>query len=143
MAEVVSRLLKINLRARSKETVQRVLCDVLGGSFGHDRGADTIGDFEAFTLKLGGVIFDVVTPTGPESPLAKVIDEHGEGIDSICFAVEDMDYTRDKLQEHGIEFSRLTEFHGNQVAFVSRRETSGVALEFMQGPLVQKSLQEG
>ena len=141
MTEVVSRLLKINLRMRSKENVHRLLCDVLGGSPGHDRGADTIGEFEGSTIELAGVTFDVVVPSSPEAPLSKVIDKRGEGIDSICYAVEDMAHTQDKLREHGIEFSRLMEFHGNKVAFVHPRDACGIALEFIQGPPLEKALQ--
>jgi hypothetical protein len=94
MTEVVSQLLKINLRMRSKENIGRLLCDVLGGSAGHDRGSETIGEF---------------------------------------------DQTQAQLQKHGIEFSRLTEFHGNKVAFVHPRDACGIALEFIQGPLVDKT----
>ena len=140
MTGVVSQLLKINLRMRSKENIRRLLCDVLGGSSGHDRGADTIGEFEASTFELGGVTFDVVVPSSPDAPLARIIDKHGEGIDSICYAVDDMAHTQQRLAEHGIEFSRLTEFHDNKVAFVHPRDACGIALEFIQGPVADKAL---
>jgi hypothetical protein len=139
MTQVVSQLLKINLRMRSRENIGHLLCDVLGGSAGHDRGSETIGEFEGSTFVVGGVTFDVVVPSGPDAPLSKVIDKHGEGIDSICYAVDDMDHTQAQLQTHGIEFSRLTEFHGNKVAFVHPRDACGIALEFIQGPLVEKA----
>jgi len=135
MSQIVSRVLKINLRARSKASISRLLCDVLGGSVAHDRGSDTIGEFEATTFELAGVMFDVVIPTHPEAPLAKVIEKHGEGIDSICFAVKHVEQTRQELRSHGIEFSRITEFHGNKVAFVHPRDACGIGLEFIEGPI--------
>jgi hypothetical protein len=82
MTDVVSQLLKINLRARSKESISRLLSDVLEGEMVHDRGTDTIGEFEGTTFMVAGVMFDVVIPTHDDAPLAKVIDKHGEGIDS-------------------------------------------------------------
>ena len=55
-----------------------------------------------------------------------------EGIDSICFSVDDMDHTQAELATHGIEFSSLEEFRGNQVAFVSRKDACGISREFIQ-----------
>lgn len=135
MSEPVSKLLKINLRAKSKASISTLLCDVLGGTLVSDRGSDTIGEFEGATFNVGGVLLDVIVPTTPDASLAKVIDKHGEGIDSICYAVDDIEATRRRFQNHGIEFSRLTEFHGNKVAFVHPRDANGVGLEFIQGPI--------
>ncbi len=132
MPDVVSRVMKINIRARSKDGINRLLQDILGGTAGHDRGTNTIGDFEGSMVNVGGVLFDVMIPTEPDGGLAKVIDKHGEGIDSICFAVDDMDYTKQVFADHGIEFARDQAFHGNRVAFVHPRDTNGIALEFIQ-----------
>jgi hypothetical protein len=138
MTQVISRLLKINIRARSRSKAMELLRDTLGGVPGHDRGADTVGEFEGATLQLGGVTFDLVVPTSDDAPLARVIEKHGEGIDSLCFAVDDMEFTKQSLRAKGIEFSRLTEFHENQVAFVHPRDACGIALEFIQGPVTEK-----
>jgi methylmalonyl-CoA/ethylmalonyl-CoA epimerase len=133
MPDVVSRVMKINIRARSKDRIETLLKDVLGGTAGWDRGANTIGDFEGAFFNVGGVVFDVMVPNDPDGALAKVIDKHGEGIDSICFSVDDMDYTQAELAKHGVEFSYRREFGGNQVAFVSRKDACGMSLEFIQG----------
>jgi hypothetical protein len=68
----------------------------------------------------------------PDSSLARVIERRGQGIDSICFSVVDMDYTRAEPAKRGIEFSSREEFRGNQVGFVSRKDACGVSLEFIQ-----------
>jgi hypothetical protein len=125
--------MKINIRARSRDRIEHLLRDVLGGAAGQDRGANTIGDFEGAFFHVGGVTFDVMVPNGPDSPLARVIDRHGEGIDSICFSVDDMDYTQAALAKRGVEFSHRREFRGQQVAFVSRKDACGMSLEFIQG----------
>lgn len=132
MPDAISHVMKINIRARSKEGINELLLDILGGTAGHDHGTNTIGDFEGSMVNVGGVLFDVMIPTDPEGSLAKVIDKRGEGIDSICFAVDDMDYTKQVFAEHGIEFARDQEFNGNRVAFVHPRDTSGISLEFIQ-----------
>ncbi|HIG43117.1 MAG: VOC family protein [bacterium] len=138
MPDVVSKLLKINVRARSLESAKALLCDVLGANELSNRGNDTIGDFTGSVVSLGGVMFDIVVPDSDEAPLAKVIEKHGEGIDSICFSVDDMDHTQMHLRSKGIEFSRLSEFHNNKVAFVHPREANGIALEFIQGPVAEE-----
>ena len=132
MPDAISTVMKINIRARSKDRVNTLLQDILGGEPGPDRGTNTIGDFEGAYVSLGGVVFDVMVPTDPDGGLAKVIEKHGEGIDSICFAVEDMDYTKEVFAEKGIEFARDQEFGGNRVAFVHPRDASGISLEFIQ-----------
>ena len=132
MPKTISSVMKINIRARSKDRINVLLKDILGGEPGPDRGANTIGDFEGAFINVGGVVFDVMVPTDPDGGLAKVIEKHGEGIDSICFAVEDMDYTRKVLAENGIEFARDQQFHGSRVAFVHPRDANGISLEFIQ-----------
>ena len=139
MPEAISRVMKINIRARSKARINTLLRDILGGEPGPDRGTNTIGDFEGAYVNLGGVVFDLMVPTDPDGGLAKVIEKHGEGIDSICFAVEDMDYTKEVFREKGIEFARDQEFNGNRVSFVHPRDASGISLEFIQGPGTEES----
>ena len=134
MPDVVSRLMKINLRARSRDRIEHLLVEVLGATAGPDRGANTRGDFDGAFFDVGGVTFDVMVPSGPDSALARVIERHGEGIDSICFSVDDMDHTQAELSQRGIEFSSLEEFRGHQVAFVSRKDACGISLEFIQEP---------
>ena len=119
------------------ENARALLCDTLGAVIVNDRGDDTIGDFKGTTVELGGVMFDIVVPSGPDAPLAKVIDKYGEGIDSICFSVDNMQDTQAQLRSKGIEFSRLSEFHGNQVAFVHPRDANGIGLEFIQGAVTE------
>ena len=132
MPDVVSKVMKINLRARSRERIEHLLVDLLGAAPGPDRGANTRGDFEGAFFDFGGVSFDVMVPNRPDSSLARVIERYGEGIDSICFSVDDMEHTQAELATHGIEFSSLEEFRGNQVAFVSRKDACGISLEFIQ-----------
>ena len=134
MPEVVSKLMKINLRARSSDRIERLLVDVLGATAGPDRGGNTRGEFDGAFFDVGGVTFDVMVPNGPDSALTRVIEQHGEGIDSICFSVDDMGHTQAELAKRGIEFSSLEEFRGHQVAFVSRKDACGISLEFIQSP---------
>ena len=105
---------------------------MLGGELLHDRGGNTIGDFDGTMVRVGDVTIDLLVPNDPNGRLARVIDKHGEGIDSICFSVESMDATRDALRAKGVEFASESEFGGSRVAFVHPRQTGGVAIEFIE-----------
>jgi methylmalonyl-CoA/ethylmalonyl-CoA epimerase len=142
MPDVISKVMKINIRARSRERIETLLTDVLGGTAGWDRGAKTIGDFEGAFFDVGGITFDVMVPNDPDGALAKTIEKHGEGIDSICFSVDDMDHTQAELARHGVEFSHRRDFNGAQVAFVSRKDACGMSLEFIQGAAAEGSTSE-
>lgn len=132
---MTTRLLKINLRAKTKENARQLLEDLLGGEVLNDRGSDTIGEFEGCTFKVADVMFDVVVPSGDDTPLGRVIDKRGEGIDSICFSVESLAETKNRLSSKGVEFARESEFKGNKIGFVHPRDACGVGLEFIEGGL--------
>ncbi|MCP3991954.1 MAG: hypothetical protein GY724_22975 [Actinomycetia bacterium] len=138
MEDVISKAMKMNLRARSRDRVDELLKDILGGETIDDRGSNTIGDFSGEYVEVCGVVFDVMVPSGPDSALARVIDSKGEGIDSIHFAVDDMDRSQAALAERGIEFARRQNFNGNDVAFVRPGDACGISREFIQGPPPQR-----
>ncbi len=138
MTDVVSGLMKVNVRARSKERVRELFCELLGGELVSDRGSNTIGDFEGAMVRVGGVLIDMMVPTDPKGGLARVIDRHGEGIDSLCFAVDDLEVTRAAFAKRGIGFAREAELGGNKVAFVHPRDACGVSLEFIQAPATRR-----
>jgi hypothetical protein len=46
MPDAVSGVMKINIRACSKDRINTLLQDILGGEPGPGRGTNTIGDFE-------------------------------------------------------------------------------------------------
>jgi len=142
MPDVISKMMKINIRARSRGPIERLLTDVLGGTPGWDRGAKTIGEFDGAFFNVGGVTFDVMVPNDSDSSLARVIDQHGEGIDSICFYVDDMDYTQAELAKQGVEFSHRRDFDGARVAFVGRKDACGISLEFIQRAVTEGATSE-
>ena len=132
---MINHLMKINLRMRSMECAKRLMTELLGGEVVHERGSDTLGDYESCTFKVADVIFDVVIPASSESDIAKVIEKHGEGIDSICLAVDDVDAVKGHLNSKDIQFSYEAEYQGHRIAFIHPRDACGVKLEFIDGPM--------
>ena len=125
-------LMKVNVRVRSMEKAMEFLQNVLGAEPMHDRGSDTIGDFNGATVKLGNLVLDVMAPNDPEGALAKSIDKRGEGLDSICLQVKSFDDVEKSLAEHGIELINKHVFHGNKVGFIHPRDALGMVIELIE-----------
>ena len=125
-------LMKVNVRVRSMDKAMEFLQNVLGAEPLHDRGSDTIGDFNGATVKLGNLVLDVMAPNDPEGALANSIDKRGEGLDSICFQVKSFDDVEKSLGEHGIELVNKRVFHGNKVGFIHPRDALGMVIELIE-----------
>lgn len=125
-------LMKVNVRVRSMEKAMEFLQNVLGAEPMHDRGSDTIGDFNGATVKLGNLVLDVMAPNDPEGALARSIDKRGEGLDSICLQVKSFDDVEKSLAEHGIELINRHVFHGNKVGFIHPRDALGMVIELIE-----------
>ena len=125
-------LMKVNVRVRSMDKAMEFLQNVLGAEPMHDRGSDTIGDFNGATVKLGNLVLDVMAPNDPEGALARSIDKRGEGLDSICLQVKSFDDVEKSLAEHGIELINKHVFHGNKVGFIHPRDALGMVIELIE-----------
>ena len=109
-------LMKVNVRVRSMDKAMEYLQNVLGAEPLHDRGSDTIGDFNGATVKLGYLVLDVMAPNDPEGALANSIDKRGEGLDSICFQVKSFDDMRGAMKAMaGMNFMQRMKF-GSQLS---------------------------
>lgn len=125
-------LMKVNVRVRSMKKAMEFLQNVLGAEPMHDRGSDTIGDFNGATVKLGNLVLDVMAPNDPEGALARSIDKRGEGLDSICLQVKSFDDVEKSLAEHGIELVNKHVLHGNKVGFIHPRDALGMVIELIE-----------
>lgn len=97
MSDLIDRFTKINVRVKSMSAARELFEDLLGADLIHDRGSDTIGDFDGTNLRLGGVVSDLMAPNKTDGALAKSIEKRGEGLDSICFNVKSLASMQDKL----------------------------------------------
>ncbi|MDE2930663.1 MAG: VOC family protein [Chloroflexota bacterium] len=131
---MINRLMKINLRVRSMENATQLMTELLGGQVIFERGANTLGDYESRLFQVADVTFDVGIPANEDSDLAKTIDKLGEGIDSICFAVDDVSEVGRQLESQGVHFVYEAEYDGSRIAFTHPKDACGVKLEFMDGP---------
>ena len=80
---------------------------------------------------------ELVSPTGPESPMARAIEKRGEGLHHICLEVPDIASAMGALKARGaplLDDKPRPGAGGAQVAFVHPKGSRGVLVELRQGP---------
>jgi methylmalonyl-CoA/ethylmalonyl-CoA epimerase len=79
-------------------------------------------------LDAGNAYVQLVEPLDPDSPLARWLDEHGEGLHHVCFGVDDVAKAVAALSDPGTEVV-LGSGRGRPSGFVSARAAGGVRIE--------------
>jgi catechol 2,3-dioxygenase-like lactoylglutathione lyase family enzyme len=90
---------KINFRVRDLEAALAYARDVLGAEVIHNPRPISFGQMAM--VQLGGLVMEIIAPASPDSPLAKLIDARGEGVDSIGFTVPAVDKASEQLGQAG------------------------------------------
>ncbi|NOY88570.1 MAG: methylmalonyl-CoA epimerase [FCB group bacterium] len=79
----------------------------------------------------GGVI-ELLTPTSPESKVAKYLEKKGEGLHHICLYVENIEQKLSELKKAGVRLIDETPrrgAEGNLIAFIHPISMDGVLIE--------------
>jgi len=87
-------------------------------------------------IRCGETRLELLEPTGPESPIARFLEQRGPGIHHLCLASDDLDADDARLREQGVR--RLREAPtpgagGARVQFVHPKSAGGVLVELAQG----------
>ncbi len=80
---------------------------------------------------------ELVSPMGPDSPMAKAIAKRGEGLHHICLEVPDIASAMAALEARGaplLDEKPRPGAGGAKVAFVHPKGSRGVLVELRQGP---------
>ena len=83
----------------------------------------------------GETRLELLMPTSPESPIAKFIENRGEGIQHIAMAVDNVTEELNKAQENGfrlIDAQPRPGAHNSEIAFLHPKSTLGVLIELCQ-----------
>jgi methylmalonyl-CoA/ethylmalonyl-CoA epimerase len=86
-------------------------------------------------LHAGETSVELLEPSSAESSLAKFIQERGEGLHHIAFAVEDIEATMNQLKERGFRFiyeKPADGKFGSKVNFIHPKSAGGVLVELTQ-----------
>ncbi len=80
---------------------------------------------------------ELVSPLGPDSPMAKAIEKRGEGLHHVCLEVPDLAAAMAALKARGaplLDEKPRPGAGGAKVAFVHPKGSRGVLVELRQGP---------
>lgn len=88
-------------------------------------------------FKLGQTKIELLESTDPEGPVGKFIENRGEGVHHIAFAVENLQEKLDKAAEKGVRLIDKTPRKGAEglnIAFLHPKFTLGVLTELCEDP---------
>ena len=79
---------------------------------------------------------ELVSPDGPDSPMAKALEKRGEGLHHVCLEVPDIEKAMAALRARGaplLDEKPRPGAGGSKVAFVHPKGSRGVLVELKQG----------
>ncbi len=82
-----------------------------------------------------GPVVELISPWGENSPLAKFLEERGEGIHHFCLEVDDIGAVMEHLKKEGLEFTTEKPIKGgneSRIVFVHPRSLNGVLMELRE-----------
>ena len=85
-----------------------------------------------FSAQGGGGRVELAAATSADSPIAKFIKKHGEGLHHICIYVDDIKVKLAELKQAGIRLideTHRTGAEGKKIAFVHPESFNGVLIE--------------
>ncbi|MFA6571416.1 MAG: methylmalonyl-CoA epimerase [Bacteroidota bacterium] len=87
------------------------------------------------SFKVGDVLIELTSPSDENSPIAKFIEKHGEGIHHIGFNSDNVSNELERLSEEGINLINTVPVEGANdmlIAFLHPKSTNGVLTEICQ-----------
>jgi len=88
-------------------------------------------------FKVGESNLELLLPTASDSPVAKFLENKGEGFHHLALEVEDIDAAVAELKAAGVKLIDETPregAHGTRVAFIHPKATFGLMVELVQYP---------
>jgi methylmalonyl-CoA epimerase len=87
-------------------------------------------------LGEGAGRIELLESTQPGSPVERFVRERGEGIHHLCFLVDSVEKTCDRLQGAGLRLAGgiRTGSEGTRIAFLHPKDAGGVLIELREVP---------
>jgi len=98
---------------------------------------ETVEEFgvEAALLEIGGSHVELLTPTQPDSGVAKFLERKGPGMHHVAYRTDDIEAVLERMRAAGmrlIDDEPRTGIQDSRVAFVHPKSTGGVLTEIVQ-----------
>ncbi len=90
---------------------------------------------EAVLLDVGDSHVELLSPTGPDTPVGKFLAARGDGLHHVAYRVTDIDATLDTLRAQGVRLideTARTGIRSSRVAFLHPKATGGVLTEIVE-----------
>ena len=124
----------IGIAVRNLDEAMKNYADALGGQVqGIIHENPKLGTRLAF-LSVGNSTLEFIQPTGTEGRMAQFIDSYGEGINHICFEVDDINKELEALSAKGIPLrdKEAREVMIGKIAFLGSGAMNGVTVELVE-----------
>ncbi len=82
-----------------------------------------------------GACIQLLAPLSEDSPIAKFLDRHGEGIQQVAYGVDDIDATSAELRTRGVRLlydASKRGTAGSRVNFIHPKDAGGVLIELVE-----------
>lgn len=86
-------------------------------------------------VPIGDIYLELMEPTGPDSTVAKFLEDRGEGLHHIAFEVEDIEAAMEEYRAKGFRFlyeKPADGKFGSKVNFIHPKDTGRVLVELTQ-----------
>lgn len=121
---------KINFRVRDLDAAVAYATDVLGATVIHTRHPISFG--EMAMVQLGGLVMEIIAPASPDSPLARLIESRGEGVDSVGFTVPNIHDASDALAGAGARMIGSQGGPADDMAWLHPKNPLSLSLELLR-----------
>jgi methylmalonyl-CoA/ethylmalonyl-CoA epimerase len=133
---VVSRVARIVIAVHSIEDALAFYRDALGLAVVREAELPE-HELRVVRLVVAGLEIELLQPTGTTGPVARFMDQHGEGLHHLVMETDDVEHEMRTLMARSTELIDQSPRNGpdGRVAFVSPRSTGGVLVELIESKL--------
>lgn len=134
MSQSFPRIAHIGIAVNSLDTALTLYHDTLRLPL---HGQEEVGSerVKVAFLPVGDTEIELLEATSPDSPIARFIQKHGEGIHHLAFEVDDLDAALAAVRQGGfrlIDDQPRPGAGGTRVAFLHPKSTNGVLIELCE-----------
>lgn len=135
---MLENLYHVAVAVRNLEEVEKLYETALGLKVEHREVVEEQGVKTSMLVpSRGGTAIELLEPVDSNSPISKFLENRGEGIHHICFAVDDIEAALERLKKEGVRLIDETPRPGaynSKVAFIHPKAVNGVLIELAELP---------
>jgi methylmalonyl-CoA/ethylmalonyl-CoA epimerase len=133
-APLLTEIDHVAIAVQDLESAVAYYADTFGAVVAHRERIDSDGVEEAL-LKVADSYIQLLTPTRPDSPVARYLEKKGEGIHHVGYRVDDCAAALQSVKDHGgevIDQVPRPGSRGTTVAFVHPKGAFGTLIELVE-----------